>query len=186
MGVASPVPAPINTAASRMPPTPGSRAPDNSPSAAIPIPVDMPALSLIRPASRARPAQGWTNTPVTASRDTAAPVTSGVIPASPPTTGRNPTPTASAAVAPARVIVGARNALEPSRLARSTTVCCTRGNGTTVGTVNAAHPVTTRASPARVANSRVYPPAVIRTAPTRGPTAYPRLLNAPYPPNTRP
>ena len=54
-------------------------------------------------------------------------------PARPPTTGRNPTPTGSAAVAAASARVGRRKPRWPSRRARSSTVCRARGSGGTAG-----------------------------------------------------
>jgi malate dehydrogenase (oxaloacetate-decarboxylating) len=77
----------------------------------------MPAPSRIRPTSRARPVHGWTTAPQTASSDTAAPVASGVSPVAAPRMGRNPTPTASAAVAPARA-AGFRSATPAVLLTR--------------------------------------------------------------------
>src|SRR6478735_1728664 len=107
-GVANPVPAPISTAAIRIPPTGGITAAANKPSAAIPMPAVMPSWSDRVPASRARPARGCTTMAVSARRDTTAPAVSGVIPSWAPMTGRNPTPVASAAVAAVSVRVGRR------------------------------------------------------------------------------
>lgn len=125
-GVAIRVPAPISTAAIRIPPTVGSGAAANRPAAAIPMPAVMPNWSGSVPASRARPARGCTTTAVTARRDTTAPVIPGVIPAR---ADDGEEPVASAAAAVASVMVGRRKFAARGRRARSNTVCRRWGKG---------------------------------------------------------
>lgn len=149
-GVISPLPAPISTAARRMPVSPGSIA-QARPAVVIDSPAARPVRVVRRPSSRARPARGWTTAAQPASTDTAAPVATVPSPAARPETGRNPTSTDRAAASAA---VGVRKTGSASRRARSRTVCRVLGSGGTRGTASPAQTATAAPISPKVGRSR--------------------------------